>query len=168
MPFSEPDSAEPVPPETPPPSGAAPSSVSRRGFTRLLTFGGLAAVLGAVWAYFRGWFSSPAAPLEIEIASLEEIAVGESKIFQFPRPTDPCILIRPATDRYLAYSRFCTHLQCAVFYRPAQNAFECPCHQGFFSAADGSVLAGPPPRPLPRVRLEQRDGKLWAVGMQSN
>ena len=169
MTISEPDSAGSDPREAPSPSGGGgPAGVSRRGFTRLLSFAGLGAVVVAIWGYLRGWFSGPATPREVEVAGLGEIAVGESKIFQYPRSTDPCILIRPAADRYLAYSRFCTHLQCVVFYRPAQNGFECPCHHGFFSAADGSVLDGPPPRPLPRIRLEQRDGKLWAVGMESS
>jgi arsenite oxidase small subunit len=168
MQFSEADTRQTVPPEIPSPSGDGRNRVSRRQFTRFLTFAGIATALGAAWVYFRGWFSSPSAPREIEIGSVGEIGVGESKIFQYPRASDPCILIRPASDTYLAYSRFCTHLQCVVFYRPAQEGFECPCHHGFFSAADGSVLVGPPPRPLPRVQIEQRADKLWAVGMESS
>ena len=31
--------------------------------------------------------------------------------------------------------------------------------------ADGSVLHGPPPRPLPRILLEIRDGAIYAVGV---
>ncbi len=56
----------------------------------------------------------------------------------------------------MAYSQKCTHLSCAVYYEKEQNRLECPCHQGFFSITDGSVLQGPPQRALPRVALEQK------------
>jgi nitrite reductase/ring-hydroxylating ferredoxin subunit len=40
----------------------------------------------------------------------------------------------------------CTHLGCAL--RAGDGELVCPCHGGRF-ALDGSVRAGPPPRPLP-------------------
>jgi len=46
-----------------------------------------------------------------------------------------------------------------------QNRLECPCHEGYFSVHDGSVIQGPPPRPLARVVLERRGGELVATGM---
>jgi Rieske Fe-S protein len=50
-------------------------------------------------------------------------------------------------------------------YPKEQSRLECPCHQGFFSIADGSVLRGPPQRALPRVVLEMNGGQLVAVRM---
>jgi Rieske Fe-S protein len=52
-----------------------------------------------------------------------------------------------------------------VYYEKEQNRLECPCHQGFFSIADGSVMQGPPQRALPRVALEKKDGQLFAIRM---
>jgi len=52
-----------------------------------------------------------------------------------------------------------------VFYRPEQNRIVCPCHGGVYSVADGSVIAGPPPRPLPRITLEHRGNDLVAIGV---
>jgi len=52
-----------------------------------------------------------------------------------------------------------------VFYRPEQNLIICQCHGGAYSVADGSVLAGPPPRPLPKITLERRGDDLVAVGV---
>jgi Rieske Fe-S protein len=52
-----------------------------------------------------------------------------------------------------------------VYYAREKNRLECPCHEGYFSIKDGSVLQGPPPRPLPRVVLERRGDQLVAVGM---
>jgi arsenite oxidase small subunit len=84
----------------------------------------------------------------------------------YPGPDDQCILVRTAEDVYVAYSQKCTHLSCAVYY-PAQNRrLECPCHQGYFSIEDGSVLRGPPTRPLPRVVLERRGPELIAIGVK--
>ena len=99
------------------------------------------------------------------VAHVDDIPTGGFKIFSYPSEVTPCILIRPADETYLAFSRTCTHASCAVFYRPEENRLDCPCHQGAYSAADGSVLFGPPPRPLPRVTLERRGQDLVAIGM---
>jgi Rieske Fe-S protein len=53
-----------------------------------------------------------------------------------------------------------------VLFSAASNRLECPCHKGSFSVQDGSVIAGPPPRPLPRVVLERRRDTLVATGME--
>lgn len=55
-------------------------------------------------------------------------------------------------------SNICTHLGCGVRWDPDRNAFLCPCHNGVY-AKDGSVISGPPPKPLPRLqhRLSGRD-----------
>jgi Rieske Fe-S protein len=100
-----------------------------------------------------------------EVAQAAEIPVGGSKIFTYPTDIEPCILLHPAPDTFIAFSRTCTHASCAVFYHPEASLFLCPCHQGEFSAADGSVIAGPPPRPLPRVILERRGQGLVATGL---
>jgi Rieske Fe-S protein len=33
-----------------------------------------------------------------------------------------------------------------------------------FDPATGEVVAGPPPRPLPKVLLREDGGQIWAVG----
>lgn len=99
------------------------------------------------------------------IAQVGEIPVDGSKIFSYPGDINPCLLLRPAENTYVAYSRICTHTSCPVHYRPEENRIICPCHGGVFSVADGSVLAGPPPRPLPRITLEQHGNDLVAVGI---
>ena len=88
------------------------------------------------------------------------------KTFAYPTADDPCILVRTAENSYAAFSQKCTHLSCAVYYEREQNRLACPCHQGFFSAADGAVLQGPPQRALPRVALRMKGGQLVAIGME--
>jgi Rieske Fe-S protein len=136
--------------------------VSRRGFNKVLTLGSLAAAAGAVGALTDGCSKTYPA---IVIAHAGDISVGDSKIFSYPTDMNPCLLLRPAENTYLAYSRICTHTSCPVFYRPEENRIICPCHGGVYSVADGSVLAGPPPRPLPKIELERRGDDLVAVGV---
>ena len=68
------------------------------------------------------------------------------KLFRYPGPDDPCLLVRTGEDAYVAYSQKCTHLSCAVYYARDRNRLECPCHEGYFAVEDGRVLQGPPPR----------------------
>ena len=41
----------------------------------------------------------------------------------------------------------CTHLGCTVNWKAEDKVFLCPCHDAKFSL-EGTVLGGPPPRPL--------------------
>jgi Rieske Fe-S protein len=51
-----------------------------------------------------------------------------------------------------------------VLWRQEDGHLECPCHNGVFDPATGEVVAGPPPRPLPKVLLRQDARGIWAVG----
>ena len=139
--------------------------VTRRQFAKFLTLTSLAMFAGNAWILARSWLRKapefPAAP----VARLGEIPVGGVKLFNYPTANDPCLLVRTAEDSYVAYSQVCTHLSCAVYFSAASRRLECPCHNGSFSIDDGSVIAGPPPRPLPRVVLERRGSELVATGM---
>lgn len=46
-----------------------------------------------------------------------------------------------------ARSLWCTHMGCELHWNPATDRYECPCHEGRFSA-EGRVLSGPPPQPM--------------------
>lgn len=61
---------------------------------------------------------------------------------------------------FVAMSNICTHLGCRVRWIAEENGFFCPCHNGVF-AKDGSVLGGPPPRPLDRFETKVEDGNLF-------
>jgi len=141
--------------------------VTRREFFKFLTLasGGLAVGTGALAAYA----SMPKAERHFEpakVCDVADLAPGESLAFSYPRPRDLCILVRRKDGEFVAFNRRCTHLSCPVNYevREGQEMLYCPCHNGAFSVEDGSVLQGPPPHPIPRIRLEERDGEIWAVG----
>jgi nitrite reductase/ring-hydroxylating ferredoxin subunit len=140
--------------------------VNRRQFTKFLTLTSFAMLAGNLWILARSLFyRSPSYPRQT-IAGLDEVPVGAVKLFAYPTAQDPCILIRTDRNSYVAYSQKCTHLSCAVYYAREQNRLECPCHQGFFSVADGSVIQGPPQRPLPLVTLATKDGRIVATGIE--
>lgn len=62
-----------------------------------------------------------------------------------------------------AFSTVCPHLGCAVDYDAEASKFKCPCHDSAFGL-DGSHEAGPSPRPLDALAVEeQQDGKLVAI-----
>ncbi len=63
-------------------------------------------------------------------------------------------------QNYVAMSNICTHLGCRVRWIAEQERFFCPCHNGVFGK-DGSVISGPPPRPLDRFETKVDNGVLF-------
>ena len=140
--------------------------VNRRQLAKFLTLGSLGMFTGNSWILIRSWLRKAQVYQPSVVAKAGEIPVGGVKLFQYPRTGEQCILIRTAEDAYVAYSQKCTHLSCAVFYSRLHDRLECPCHQGYFSVRDGSVLQGPPTRPLPQVILERSGQELIAIKME--
>jgi len=140
--------------------------VSRRQLTKFLSLTSLAMFVGNLWILVRARMAgkTPDYPAAT-VAQVGEIPVGGVKLFQYPREGEQCILVRLDEEAYAAYSQKCTHLSCSVFYSQQSRELICPCHEGHFSVRDGSVLQGPPTRPLPAVKLERRGDKLVAIGM---
>ena len=142
--------------------------VSRRQFTKFLTLASLGMFAGNLWILVRSIFARAPVYPPAAVAQAGEIPVAGVKLFAYPAPQDRCILIRTGEDEYRAYSQKCTHLSCAVYYEKESGRLACPCHKGYFSAKDGSVLQGPPPRPLPRVVLERQGLDLVATGIEGS
>jgi Rieske Fe-S protein len=146
--------------------GAEDAYVLRRQFTKFLVLTSLAMATGNAWIWLRSVFAAPPdAYPEAVVAAAGEIPVGGVKLFAYPREIDPAILVRKRDGELVAYSQKCTHLACAVFYSAEHDRLECPCHVGYFSIDSGRVLQGPPPRPLPRIRIEEREGQVVATGV---
>jgi nitrite reductase/ring-hydroxylating ferredoxin subunit len=139
------------------------SYVARREFMKFTALTSLAFFLGTVTATARKllrrdlWKNASG----MCIAKTEEIAVGGHKLFRYPTDEDPCILVRLSEDKFAAFDQRCTHLTCPVYFAPEDQQLLCPCHKGIFSAADGSVVAGPPKRGLNALAVSVRDGQVW-------
>jgi len=142
--------------------------VTRRQFAKFLTLTSVAMAAGNAWIVVKSWFRRPPEFPRVTVVTIGDVPVGGVKLFNYPTLNDPCLLVRTDADTHVAYSQVCTHLSCAVFFSPESERLECPCHRGSFSVTDGSVIAGPPPRRLPRVVLERRGSDLVAVRMEGH
>lgn len=144
------------------------AQVTRREFCNFLFLTSTALMLGA--AGYAG-VSAIEAQNEpqyegLKIDGAEALEPGAALNFRYPAKTDPAILIRAGDGEYYAFDQKCTHLSCPVYYSKQHDRLECPCHDGGFDAKTGKNIYGPPPRPLPQIRLEKRGrGEIWAVGI---
>jgi Rieske Fe-S protein len=141
--------------------------VLRRQFTKFLVLTSFGMAAGNAWIWIKSLLAEehPAHPAMV-VGRAAELPPGGVKLFTYPGEEDPAILVRKPDGQLAAFSQKCTHLSCAVYYSAERNRLECPCHEGYFSVDDGRVLQGPPPRPLPMIRVEERGGDIVATGIQ--
>jgi len=91
----------------------------------------------------------------------DESSKLEQKQFVIVPVSGQRVIVIQDKDRVCAFSAKCTHEGCTVTYLPGQSIIWCPCHDGKFDAANGRVLSGPPPRPLPKYAVNrQSDGGI--------
>ena len=141
--------------------------VARRYFTKFMMLTSVAFGIGQLVIGVQNWLRGRRSALPVQaIARLEEIPVGGARPFHYPDAKDPCLLLRPDENTWIAFSQKCTHLGCAVVPEVEGKQLRCPCHNGLFDAATGRPLAGPARRPLARVIVENRDGVVYAVGFE--
>ena len=140
---------------------------SRRDFTRLLGLTSLAFVVGQLWIIARSfWHKEKDLSPRLAVSSAGELPVGGAKVFHYPGPNDPCILVRLTQDNWVAFGQKCTHLSCPVIPQPEQGRIFCPCHEGVFNIETGAPVSGPPRRPLVRMTLKVIDGQVYATGVE--
>ena len=141
--------------------------VERRDFMKFMVLTSLAFTSGQFWIAAHNWWRRRRGESEIRrIASLDDVPVGGALTFSYPSEHDPCVLVRAADRVLVAYGQKCTHLSCAVRPRVDEGMLQCPCHEGSFDLVSGRPLAGPPRRPLSRVRLEVRQGEIFATAVE--
>ncbi|WP_102125116.1 Rieske 2Fe-2S domain-containing protein [Deinococcus planocerae] len=179
-------------------------TLTRRGLLERWWVVPVAGTLGAFG--YMGWYASRVTfgkegagepdfqPGEtVRVASRAELE-GEWAEVNFTYAGRPCVLLRVPEPvpgglsadgaHYVAYSRICTHLGCAVNlvrdtevlafaynYRPPAGdrhpQLGCPCHYSVFDPLKaGEAVFGKANGPLPRVRLEARGEDLHATGIE--
>jgi Rieske Fe-S protein len=82
------------------------------------------------------------------LAKVSDIPVGGGKIF----PDHKTVVTQPQAGTIKAFSSTCTHAGCTVD-EVARGTINCPCHGSRYHIADGTVAAGPAPKPLPPVAV---------------
>ena len=143
--------------------------VARRDFTKFMILTSFAFVAGQAWIAAQNVLRQRRGELPMQrIANLAQLNTGESLVFNYPVEHEPCILVRTGESHFVAFSQKCTHLSCAVVPELNNKRFFCPCHNGSFDLETGRPLAGPPRRPLPRVKLEIINNEIYATGLETH
>jgi cytochrome b6-f complex iron-sulfur subunit len=87
------------------------------------------------------------------VLDLSELPVGRRVTVLYRRlPVE----VRRTDNGIHARSLTCTHMGCTVRWDEGQRLYLCPCHKGIYDA-DGEVVSGPPPAPLPAVPVSVSD-----------
>jgi thiosulfate dehydrogenase [quinone] large subunit len=102
--------------------------------------------------------SRRAKPTGRVIAAASAVPVGSAVQFQ-DNNNAPGWLVHERNGDFRAFSAICTHAGCTVGYDTSAG-FVCPCHGGTYDASTGAVTAGPPPAPLPAIRVTVADGSV--------
>lgn len=103
------------------------------------------------------------------VGKIEAFKVGETVNVNFIDPSPlpwagvtartAAWLRRVDNEEFIAFAVNCSHLGCPVRWLQDANLFMCPCHGGVYYS-DGSVAAGPPPRPLTRYPVRVQNGEV--------
>ena len=153
---------------------AGPRNIPRRDFVKITT-----AVLGSIMGVVIGlpaidYLLSPALKSQktdawIPLGQLRGFALGTPTLVTFNRSKTNgwettvdsygVFVVRTSDTDVTVFSNVCTHLGCHVNWKADQKEFICPCHNAQFGA-DGSILGGPPPRPLDRYPSRVENGTL--------
>jgi nitrite reductase/ring-hydroxylating ferredoxin subunit len=141
--------------------------ITRRDCARFLlaVSGGLALGSGLLAARARLPIVEPTLD-PVDLGPAAQLQPGQSRAFELSG--EPALLVRRLDGELCAYERRCTHLGCPVSYeqKGGRESLLCPCHEGRFELARGEGIEGPPRglRPLRRIALEEREGRLVATG----
>ncbi len=146
---------------------------------------------GAVDNTFRystekgAWYSEKSGT-EVRVKDFDSVGKGAGVLW---RGTIPAVLIRVdesklrganANNGLVAFATACTHLCCIATWhldRPNEDVLFCRCHDGVFDPYDlvtgvmpngaeylgAKVIGGPPPRAMPMIPIEIKDGKVMGV-----
>ncbi len=151
------------------------SNLSRRDFVTIVS-AVLGTVIGAaIGIPAIGYLISPALKTEksdtwIPAGNLEDYPIGAPTLFAFTRSkvngwektstSYGVYVVRKTESQIEVLSNRCTHLSCRVTWKPEENEFICPCHDGRFDI-DGQVTRQPPPRPLDQYEYKIENGALF-------
>jgi nitrite reductase/ring-hydroxylating ferredoxin subunit len=126
---------------------AAPAVGTPAGPTRrqVLVTGGVVAAAVAVTAACG---SSGGLSASGNTVATGDIPVGGGVVLE----SKQVVVTQPTAGTFKAFSAVCTHQGCLVA-SVTNGTISCPCHNGQFSATDGSVQGGPPPAPLAEAKF---------------
>jgi len=139
--------------------------LSRRAFlTYLLGFAGALGLAGLLAPIVR--YAYPVAKAQVspkqKVGEKSTLTPGgDALYFDYEEAPAALILLTDGTPKsfYLA----CTHFGCITKWQVPEQIFYCPCHGGAFGP-DGTVKAGPPPKPLVELKVVVEGDTLYVEG----
>lgn len=146
---------------------------TRRNFFRYVT-GGIAAFIGLGLAVpLAAYFISPALkrrnPSWVSVGKVHDLPVGIPQTLDYSmtvkdgwmerKAVKAVWAVRQPDNQVKVFSPICPHLGCGFRWNRQDGQFHCPCHGSVFDQ-NGTVVAGPAPRPLDELPLKIEDGDL--------
>jgi len=135
---------------------AAPDSVlDRRRLLNLLLGGSFLAWAGVVAYPVLRYLRPPAesgGTGSAQLSDEEKKKLARESFVIVRLGADRVIVFRDSRHRLKALQAKCTHEGCTVQYQSGEDLIWCACHNGKFTA-EGRVISGPPPRPLPAYQV---------------
>ena len=157
--------------------GDRPQDIERRGFLHRIS-----AIAAAISAVFVGVpvvraFVSPSLPqpakdswikvaddtalLDVGVPVRLNFVQTQQDAWIESRTLNGVWLYTEDGEKFKAYNGHCTHLGCSYVFDKDTTSFFCPCHRGQFDIKTGTVLSGPPPRPLDELDVQIRDSAVY-------
>jgi menaquinol-cytochrome c reductase iron-sulfur subunit len=150
-----------------------PEEIARRRFLEKLSvaLGGVcAAMLGVpVVGFVIAPLFRKLKDTWISVGKIDDFQIGRTVSVPFPDPSPlpwagitakgAAWLRRDRNGQFTAFSVNCTHMGCPVRWLPDAELFMCPCPGGVYYK-DGTVAAGPPPKPLVRFAVRVANDRV--------
>lgn len=106
--------------------------------------------------------ATPALPRgAVAVGDSSQVRTGRAAFYDDPSDGQLDVVVRQPGGQLSAMSALCTHAGCKVEYQG--GGLYCPCHGSVFNARTGAVEQGPANQPLPRRRVIERDGRIYAL-----
>ncbi|MBI5057113.1 MAG: ubiquinol-cytochrome c reductase iron-sulfur subunit [Nitrospirae bacterium] len=106
----------------------------------------------------------------VRVAEINSLPVGIPRNINFLTRTEDAYIIgqsvrsvwiiKHSQNKVTVFSPICTHLGCHYTWKDEAGVFACPCHASAFSI-DGSIIAGPAPRPLDTLGHKVENGAVY-------
>ena len=93
-----------------------------------------------------------------KLAATADVPVGGGVVLADAK----LVITQPAAGTFKAFSAICTHQGCTVS-AVENGTINCPCHGSEFAIANGAVVAGPAPKPLPARSIKVSGGSISAA-----